>query len=771
MTKRQAPPDLALESSQQHHTQTAHCNTTDGIADAVTRGLNIESLLEILGYRGGEHLSICRRPVGGEFTPHVTECNAVAVHVHAIDEADVWFGVNPVHPDATGRGSATDVTRLAALYLDLDVKDGSCPTIDVAHQIINELAAMIGTRPSAIVETGHGLHPYWPVDDGRIGEEFTTMQAAALLRRWGHLVRLVAGGHGVEVDSVFDLARILRVPGTVNYKADPVPVIGHRDTGGPITVERINEVLDEYGVTDAEAATAAEVVAAADGWTYAESTCAYVKTMTTGWQSDNPPARHPWMLSQCVRLAAAHRNGCLTGPDHLAAITALEARFRALCARPGDARHVPREEVPAVLREGVLRASCKTDADLAGELGRHVHSEPVNGAEANDLLLQMAGLNKAKEHNAIVGGEHQQEAPAEPRRALFTDLRAIYEGGPQERPKPEILTNVDGDSIFYRGKYSTLDGDPESGKTWVSFAAIVEELNAGGRCAFVDMDDNGDQEVMTHLINLGADVDKVLDPQCFRYFDPEDAQHLGEFVAYCETWKPTLVVLDCVTRLMALHQSSNNSADEYLAVFAQVIKPLLKVGAAVIGIDHLAKSEDSRQFGSGGTGQKLASISGVAIRVTPVEQMTPGKGGRLRLIGWKDRKGGLRRRCPRMPKGKFDVGHLYFVVTEGDAMEAVPEPPGDGQMELGHSACGPLRDTDREFLPAAERLTEDKGGYGFTARELAKTHYRVLDPSKAQMCEVGRVVNRMVTSKYLMCIHEGTRSAQNPSRYGTADEG
>jgi hypothetical protein len=42
--------------------------------------------------------------------------------------------------------------------------------------------------------------------------------ARALIRRWGRLVTKTAKAHGATVDNVYELARMMRVPGTFNNK-------------------------------------------------------------------------------------------------------------------------------------------------------------------------------------------------------------------------------------------------------------------------------------------------------------------------------------------------------------------------------------------------------------------------------------------------------------------------------------------------------------------------------------------------------------------------
>jgi hypothetical protein len=127
--------------------------------------LSFDGPLGVLGCREGEHLSICHRPVGGEFVSRVVAYTPGLDVAAQAGAACVWFGVNPVRDGvAEGRrGTSDDVTRLAAVWCDLDVKPGACRDLDHAHQIIDALSELLGTRPSAVVYSGGGLQPYWPL--------------------------------------------------------------------------------------------------------------------------------------------------------------------------------------------------------------------------------------------------------------------------------------------------------------------------------------------------------------------------------------------------------------------------------------------------------------------------------------------------------------------------------------------------------------------------------------------------------------------------------
>lgn len=179
--------------------------------------VDFTALLETLGFTDDEFVAIGHDADGGWRTAVIPPVAAPHYVAKLPETANTYFGVNPtkgpVREDAT-RGKAVDVTRLAALWCDLDFKSSGCGSLSVARTIIDDLSGLLGTRPTVLVHTGHGIHPYWPVSDGHDDVN----QLAALVRRFGRLVAAVAKDRAAKVDNVFDLARMLRVPGTINNK-------------------------------------------------------------------------------------------------------------------------------------------------------------------------------------------------------------------------------------------------------------------------------------------------------------------------------------------------------------------------------------------------------------------------------------------------------------------------------------------------------------------------------------------------------------------------
>lgn len=359
----------------------------------MTGTLNLAGLLELLGYTAGEHVQLANDG-SGRFQAHVVAVQDVQDLVITEDAGNVWFGVNAVRPVTEGRPGADDVTRLAALYCDLDVKDRGCPSYEVAQDIITELSGMLGTRPSATVYTGHGLHPYWPIENGEIDHpagHLWRSDARALLRRWGRLVANVAERFGASIDSVYDLPRVLRVPNSVNWKGDPIPVVCLPDTGAPVDVERILETLDEYGIPDRpeDHADPGAVVSAPAEWTYAELGCQYAPKVAQGWLTDDPADRHPWLVAQATRIAVMHRNGCFTEPARHMAGHYLVSRFLQLLARGGTAREPGPGEIADAFAWGQQRAAAMSDRQVAEELGGHQHRQLLEAPNGTVRELPM----------------------------------------------------------------------------------------------------------------------------------------------------------------------------------------------------------------------------------------------------------------------------------------------------------------------------------------------------------------------------------------------
>jgi P4 family phage/plasmid primase-like protien len=335
----------------------------------------LQELLERLGRQSDEHVNIAYQSAKQGFKVRTTSLAMADSVVEALNdlECNVWYEINP--SIAKGRSKAEDVTRLAAVWIDIDFKDKGIQSAENAHELVQLLTDLIGVNPSAVVHSGNGLQPYWAIDPA---EDYTTELGASLLMRWGLFVRWVASSQGGQLDSVFDLPRIFRAPGSFNYKSEPKPVkIDFADDWRPISYDELNDVLIAHGFASAQTGLDDfEQVSAASEWNYANSDCGHVATLFSAVRPGvNPPkSRHGWLLQQLVRLNSAHRYGCITQGSAEAIVTQLSQRFDEFLKMPPSRPRNP-GELKAANRWALARVEAFTDAKLREELRGHEHKD------------------------------------------------------------------------------------------------------------------------------------------------------------------------------------------------------------------------------------------------------------------------------------------------------------------------------------------------------------------------------------------------------------
>jgi len=199
------------------------------LIQAVTDGTHYVNFRAIpIGKGGGQGLSQCVSAGNINLIERM-----VADHVG--DGLDVFFGV--AERGTAAKGGAANCTRLFALFADVDFKD-------TPEATAREKLAAFSLPPSITVHSGNGLHCYWllsqPINLAGDGAS----RAKALLRNLAHAV----GGDLKAAEP----ARILRLPGTKNFKYSP-----------PRSVVIESESDTRYTVQDFSAAFPSDAAAAA----------------------------------------------------------------------------------------------------------------------------------------------------------------------------------------------------------------------------------------------------------------------------------------------------------------------------------------------------------------------------------------------------------------------------------------------------------------------------------------------------------------------------
>ncbi|GAB6939545.1 hypothetical protein ACQP60_08615 [Isoptericola variabilis] len=374
-----------------HHLEAQPHLEVEPVSDDGAKPSDLARFLQACGYRDGDRVALCTMPPGEAFNvTWVTPAELLARDLS--DQADTWLSVNAFRAGVTSRTSA-NVSGVIAFPADLDVGGTGkhLPTWEAAHAVKDEVSGRLGgAQPAVVVFSGHGLQPRWRVDDG--GD---VARAQALGRAFARLVAGVAERHGGTVDTVSDAARVMRVPGTWNVgKGEPMAVMlldaVEPDETDVLTLDDVEDRLTAAGVRvvaeDHDAV--GEVVTPPSKWPEGlAKPCRYVARMIDAWATDTPPGRHPWLLSQMIRLACARRLGCLNDDTWAEAQRTLVARFAWLLENTEPRRAPALGEVAGAADYAVRKASEKTEDEAAGELGKHLPHGPGPDDEA-----LMAGL-------------------------------------------------------------------------------------------------------------------------------------------------------------------------------------------------------------------------------------------------------------------------------------------------------------------------------------------------------------------------------------------
>jgi len=171
-----------------------------------------------------DYILIWNKAVGSKWFKDIATAQQYALTI----KNDVYFQVSLSHQDygSHHRNSADEaknkpISYLPALFADIDIKGVSSngkrypSNISECEKIYN----IPGFEPTIVNSSGNGIHAFWCFDkpihcNNRVERE----QSADLLHRFKYMLQMHAAEYGFNVDSVQDLVRILRFPGTINTK-------------------------------------------------------------------------------------------------------------------------------------------------------------------------------------------------------------------------------------------------------------------------------------------------------------------------------------------------------------------------------------------------------------------------------------------------------------------------------------------------------------------------------------------------------------------------
>ena len=160
------------------------------------------------------------------------------------NKVDAYFGCAKFGP-ADNR-THENATYFKALWMDIDcgptkgVPDDKGRIQGYLTQQIGlielfKFCKTVGLPKPIIVNSGNGIHAYWLLDETLDRRQWTPLS---------HRLRDLCREHGLIIDpSVFEASRVLRIPGTFNFKADPLPVAVLSDKTRSMSYDEVKQLL------------------------------------------------------------------------------------------------------------------------------------------------------------------------------------------------------------------------------------------------------------------------------------------------------------------------------------------------------------------------------------------------------------------------------------------------------------------------------------------------------------------------------------------------
>ena len=605
---------------------------------------------------------------------------------------DVYLRATTVEnpPPPGRRGGAKETRALHGLWCDLDHAQGCHaepsgglplpPTPEEALAVIEGLP-----EPSVVINTSGGFQAWWffdePIEIGSHGYE----ELAELASSWTDMIVRRGAELGFHVDAVRDLARLMRVPGTLNHK-------WAKERG----VSRAVTVRSESGVRY----SVEELRDIARVRTHERSAPETGRRRSSGTRViERWAANISW--EDILEPAGFEKSRQLEG-------TAVE------WTRPGNSSS---ERSAVTDFEGVpVMVVFSENAGLPAGPGQkltkfrvyaHLYFGGDEAAAARAIREEFGDIDEAG--TSLDGSSW-----------LPVDLSKLHDGS-YTPPRGSQLSRDDGLDLLYPGGVNGLHGEAESGKSWVAQFACVQALKRGEAVIYIDFDEPNEGAVDLRMQLLGASYEDL--ESRFHYVMPDEPFHGDHVIAFeglLEESNPSIVVLDGVTDGMGIHDLDPVNAADFSEFDRLLPRWIARQGPAVLLIDHVAQGRSGAKYAFGSQ-HKRAAISGASYRVTTTQSFAPGRHGIAKLEIAKDRHGTIRQAAEKV------VAEFHLDAANPEAPVAELRMPNAGSNRSSDLRDTAMMEKVSRFIeeapkPPTVRAIEDGVGGGKTSVNAARKH-------------------------------------------------
>jgi archaellum biogenesis ATPase FlaH len=214
------------------------------------------------------------------------------------------------------------------------------------------------------------------------------------------------------------------------------------------------------------------------------------------------------------------------------------------------------------------------------------------------VLKRGLGQPLSEAEQAEWDGYQKRHTEAQARRDAIglVDLGEIMEGGDTES---DMLV----EGLLVEGMHHLVYGKKESGKTWLLLACVKQLIDRGETVVWVD-EEMGRRDFADRLYWMGLTPDDVSEHFVYLEFPVLNGSNESRalWAALLELKKPSLIVIDAQTEVLATADLNENSGTDVAKWLMWYLAPARRLGAATAVIDHTGHEEQGRARGSGHKG-------------------------------------------------------------------------------------------------------------------------------------------------------------------------
>jgi hypothetical protein len=190
--------------------------------------------------------------------------------------------------------------------------------------------------------------------------------------------------------------------------------------------------------------------------------------------------------------------------------------------------------------------------------------------------------------------------------------------------------------LIYRGKRHKISGPPESAKTLIAYALLLEAVRSGATVAAIDFE-LGPEATRLMLEELGFTLEQI---RQVHYFEPDTEPGIEEieWFVYCGI---DIVLIDALAgayEASGLDDNKRKEVEQWQRIWT---KPLYQAGIATILNDHVVKNADARGDWSIGSERKAGTVD-VHLGLEVTKKLGRGTTGLYKAHIRKDRPAFLR---------------------------------------------------------------------------------------------------------------------------------